>query len=271
MKIKTFSNTGLCDECQISQTDMSSPIAVDVLNTTPEKLLAEVNMKLSIVFTMQKTLEAMSEDISFYAEKYQELIEEKEKSDKKIKALEHKNVHLETSIKALEERVSYLEVREKGKNIEIYGLEEKQNENIENTVKVIASKLGIADGKICEAMRVGEEVKSDKKQRDSKPRPIIITMATRTARDKWLATRKTHKLTNSDILENGNKQRIYVNEDLTKHTRNLLWTAKSELKPTFKYIWVKNGKVLIKKDDPNDAKIKTIRTLSDINMYVVNK
>ena len=43
----------------------------------PEKLLAEVNEKLAIVFTMKKTLEAMSDDISFYAEKYQELIEDK--------------------------------------------------------------------------------------------------------------------------------------------------------------------------------------------------
>ncbi|KAF9787706.1 hypothetical protein SFRURICE_003191 [Spodoptera frugiperda] len=124
---------------------------------------------------------------------------------------------------------------------------------------------------IAEAMRVGVETKSESKQRENKPRPIVITLATRSERDKWLATRKSHQLTNDDIFANGNKQRIYINEDLTKYTRNLLWTAKNELKPKFKYIWVQNGRVLIKKDDPNDTKIRSIRTLSDINIYVENK
>lgn len=180
-------------------------------------------------------------------------------------------MNLETSNKALEERIAYLEVREKEKNVEIFGLEEQQNENLESTIEILASKLGITDGMICEVMRVGEESKAENKQREKKPRPIVITLATRTARNKWLATRKTHQLTNNDIFANGNKQRIYVNEDLTKYTRNLLWTAKNELKPTFKYIWVQNGRVLIKKDDPNDAKIRPIRTLSDISIHVVNK
>uniref|UniRef100_A0A2H1WRH6 SFRICE_041476 n=1 Tax=Spodoptera frugiperda TaxID=7108 RepID=A0A2H1WRH6_SPOFR len=271
VKIKAFNDSGLCDECQVSQIDRPSPIDIDMSHTTPEKLLAEVNQKLEIVFNMKKTLETMSDDISFYAEKYQQLIEEKEKSDKKIKALEHKNVHLETCNKALEERLAYLEVREKGRNIEICGLEEQKNENPADTVKTIASKLGVDSGMIAEAMRVGVETKSESKQRENKPRPIVITLATRSERDKWLATRKSHQLTNDDIFANGNKQRIYINEDLTKYTRNLLWTAKNELKPKFKYIWVQNGRVLIKKDDPNDTKIRSIRTLSDINIYVENK
>ncbi|CAH1286864.1 unnamed protein product [Chrysodeixis includens] len=113
--------TGKCDECQTTYT-CSSAIEVDIARTTPEKLLEEVNEKLAIVFVMKKTLESMSEDISFYAEKYQELIMEKEKTDKKIKSLENKNVHLETVNKALEERITYLEIREREKNVEIFGV-----------------------------------------------------------------------------------------------------------------------------------------------------
>ncbi|CAB3231282.1 unnamed protein product [Arctia plantaginis] len=101
--------TGKCDECQATNTCQSA-IEVDITRTTPEELLAEVNEKLAIVFVMKKTLEAMSEDISFCAEK---LIEEKEKTDKIIKTLENKNVYLETLNKALEERITYLEIRER--------------------------------------------------------------------------------------------------------------------------------------------------------------
>jgi hypothetical protein len=96
-------------------------------------------------------------------------------------------------------------------------------------------------------------------------------MATRAARDQWLAARKTIKLTNDDIFENANKDKIYINEDLTKHVRNLLWTAKNELRPTYKYIWVQGGKVLIRKDDPADAKIKVIRSLNDIDSLLKNE
>lgn len=278
VKIKAFTDTGLCDECQIMQAGQPS-IKLDLSKTTPEKLLAEVNEKLAIVFNMKKTLESMSEDISFYAEKYQELIEEKEKTDKKIKALEHKNSHLETVNKSLEERIAYLEIQDKERNVEVFGLEEKLNENLETTVKHLAEKLGVNAMKINEIKRVGEEKtraaarntnsgRSDSANVRNKPRPVIITLSSRAARDQWLLTRKTHQLTNDDIFANGNKQRIYINEDLTKYIRNILWTAKNELKPTYKYIWVQNGRVLIKKDDPNDTKIRSVRTLSDINMYL---
>lgn len=58
---------------------------------------------------MKEILKSMSEDISFYVEKYQEFIEEKEKTDKKVRALlEHKNFHLETLNKTLEERLFFL-------------------------------------------------------------------------------------------------------------------------------------------------------------------
>lgn len=271
-KIKAFSETGMCDECQISPA-VGSPITVDLSRVTPEKILAEVNEKLAIVFNMKKTLESMSNDISFYAEKYQELMEEKEKTDKKIKALEHKNVHLETSNKALEERITYLEIKEKERNVEIIGLEEEGKEKLDNTINVLANKLGMDTKTICEIKRVGEEKRNSaagEQQRKNKPRPVIVTMTTRNARDQWLATRKTVRLSNNDLFEHGNKDRIYINEDLTKNMRNLFWTAKIELKPLYKYIWTQAGKVLIKKDDPKDTKIRAIRTLSDIDKYANN-
>ncbi|KAJ8720531.1 hypothetical protein PYW08_005996 [Mythimna loreyi] len=115
------------------------------------------------------------------------------------------------------------------------------------------------------ASSVRSESADHKKHR---PRPVTITLSTRAARDQWLASRKTHQLTNDDVFANGNTHRIYVNEDLTKHMRNILWTAKNELKSTYKYIWIQNGRVLLRKDDPNDSKIRSIRTLSDINMYI---
>ncbi|KAI5647008.1 hypothetical protein NE865_01263 [Phthorimaea operculella] len=276
-KIKHFVESGLCEQCRKETNDDDShkstsdntPIIVDSAKVTPEKLLLEVNQKLEIVYKMKTTLETMAADISFYAEKYQQLIEEKKKSDKKIKSLEESKAHLEIKTKALEERISYLETCEKDKNIEICGMEEEKDENLEVKVKKLASKLGINTSHIFEYKRVGESKpnKGADEGRKDRVRPVVVVLATRAVRDQWLATRKTNQLTNDDVFSSGNKSRIYINEDLTKYTRNLLWTVKNELKTEYKYIWVQNGRVLIRKDDPNDNKIKVIRSLDDVGRY----
>ncbi|KAF9409718.1 hypothetical protein HW555_011008 [Spodoptera exigua] len=179
----------------------------------------------------------------------------REGKNRKIKSLEHKNLHLETLNKSLEERITYLEVREQQRNIEICGLEEKSNENLNETIKVLAGTLGLETSKICKFKRVGEETKNEAARntnsvrsdsanhKKNRPRPVTITLPTRAARNQWLATRKTHQLINDDVFANGNTHRIYVNEDLTKHMRNILWTAKNELKSSFKYIWIGYKKV----------------------------
>ncbi|XP_063363641.1 uncharacterized protein LOC134652394 [Cydia amplana] len=273
-KLKGFNETELCEDCQTPVKPQSS-INTDPSKITMEKVLREVNEKLAVVHKMEKTLDEMSNDISFYSAKYQELIEDRDKANNRIKALEHRNNHLETCNRALEERVTWLETKEKEKNVEIVGLEDKDDVILENVIQQLARKLGVDDGQIHEIQRVGVKPAAVKpatanKQNEGRssqprPRPVVITMATRAARDQWLAARKTIKLCNNDVFENGNKDFIYINEDLTKYTRNLLWTAKNELKPTYKYVWVKEGKVLIRKDDPADAKIRVVRSLNDID------
>ncbi|CAG9791317.1 unnamed protein product [Diatraea saccharalis] len=90
---------------------------------------------------MKNTLQTISEEISFYSEKYQELFEEKEKTDKKIKSLDYKSRQTGGNIKALEERIVFLENRDKSKNIEIIVLQEHENTGF--IIIKIATKLKI--------------------------------------------------------------------------------------------------------------------------------
>ncbi|VVD01230.1 unnamed protein product, partial [Leptidea sinapis] len=84
---------------------------------------------------------------------YQQLLEYKEESQKKIKALEQKNIYLEKCNKALEERVQDLEVKEKEKEIEIHRIEEKTNENTISVVQGVAKILNVSPDDIEDAMR----------------------------------------------------------------------------------------------------------------------
>lgn len=81
-----------------------------------------------------------------------------------------------------------------------------------------------------------------------------------------MVTKKKTILTNNDIYKNGNNDRIYINENLTKEKKDLLYITKQKMKTKFKYIWVQNAKILIRSE--GDGKIIHIKNENDINKYI---
>lgn len=224
-------------------------------------ILSEVNKKLDIIYNMEKKLDELTKAVDFYAEKYQRLSEAKECTENKIKALEQKNTYLEKCNKSLEIRVEELEEKENEKSIQIVGLEKKPGEDTQKLIGQLAKVLKTSIDKINHAMRVGVE-KPDLK----KPQPIIVNFLTKESRDAWIKCRKL-KITNSMVYGNQNNSPIYINEKLTQYKRNLLWTTKNQLKGIYKYIWVQNGNILIKKSEEH-KKIFTIRCDKDIERHI---
>lgn len=55
-------------------------------------------------------------------------------------------------------------------------------------------------------------------------------------------TRKEYSIDNSD-------QKIFINEDLNKDTSELFKQARNLHTSGFKYVWVKNGNIYVRKDD----------------------
>lgn len=90
----------------------------------------------------------------------------------------------------------------------------------------------------------------------------MVKFKNRTARDSWLAERKK-KLTNGDIYSDKNDQPIYINENLTKRTRELFKEVKYRLRKYYRYIWIKNSQILIK----NDEKTYNIKYEKEIKLY----
>lgn len=263
---KLLSNAGLCLCCAKDEgtpVSQGSRMNVDLEKTSPSAILGEVNNKLEILFSVKKTLDDLVEAVDFYAQKYEELVKAQQKMDQKMVALEQKNVYLEKYSAALEERISVLESKGKERNIEIVGLQSKEGENIKAVVEKLAKKINLNPINICEVMRVGvEKVDKENKQR---PRSVIVTLSSSAVRSEWLAKKK-ERFYNKDVYSGGDNTPIYFNEDLAKHTRQLLWYTKTELREIYKYIWVQNGKILARKDDSEkNKKIYVIRKEEDVN------
>ncbi|KAI5634400.1 phorbol esters/diacylglycerol binding domain (C1 domain) domain-containing protein [Phthorimaea operculella] len=245
---KLMDASNLCVQCQAVDKEAEDlKIKVDMSSATPQEVLVKVNEKLELLCNIQKTLRDLAKSVEFYAEQYQELKDHKEKMEKKVKALEDKNVNLEKSNKALEERINYLEIKEKEKNVEIYGLDWKEEEDIGKTVRKFAEKLSLNPASVVAISK--KRVSREKSSEKARPRPVIVSLATRAARDEWMAKKKS-RLTNNEIYNNGDSRPIYINEDVTRFIKQLFWTTKSELKSAFKYIWIQEGKILLRKEDP---------------------
>lgn len=265
-KLHQFQRSEKCEICSKSESSPKTEIPkinLDVNNSTAESLLSEVNNKLEIIYSMQKKIEELTDTVDFYAEQYQNMLSFKESAEKKMASLENKNTYLQKINGSLEERLTQLEQKEVEKNIEIIGIEEKDNENTCVIVEKIAEKFHLDKNNIAEIKRVGREKSGENRPR---PRPIIVTLRSKPARDEWIKQKKVF-LTNNDIFTNNNNTRIYINECLTKQMKQVFWNAKKLLKDKYAYIWVQNLKVLIKKDE--NTKIRNIRSDADIEKLLL--
>lgn len=270
--IKAFLQKEVCEFClkgENSPNPQASEIIVEPGKTSPEAILGEVNKKLEIIFKIEKRLEELTGLVDFYSEQYQAMTEFKQGAQKKISALENKNVYLEKCNKALEERILLLEQKDKDKNIELACLEKHANENLKAVVSKFAEKLNLQPNDIVEVKRVGAE-KPLPKNSDIplRPQPVIVTLRSKAARDQWIQQRRTRpRITNGCIYGNDSKQTIFINEDVTQYTRQLFWSARNQLKTICNYIWIQNAKILVRKSE-EEKKIYNIKNEDDIKILI---
>ncbi|KAJ2949730.1 hypothetical protein O0L34_g15662 [Tuta absoluta] len=238
------------------------------------KILKDIQKKVACIPSLKQQLEGICDSLNVLSDKYDTLIAEHEKSKSKITKLEkavttvsNKCVYLEKHNTALEQKLLEFEQASRNHNIEIVGIEQLPGENVKDIVIKIGNKLNVDCTDIEWARRSRVP-----KVGSTKPAPILVGFkATGTGtRDNWLAQRRNLLDTTSDVITGGSvKNKIYINEDLTKTTRALLWNTKKQLLGIFKYIWISNGKILVKKTD--GEKSICVRAESDIDDLIKTK
>ncbi|KAJ2939934.1 hypothetical protein O0L34_g6641 [Tuta absoluta] len=87
----------------------------------------------------------------------------------------------------------------------------------------------------------------------------------------WLAAARNKKIFAKDVIldldETVANDQIYVREAATPNQKKLLWQVKQSLKPTYKFIWFKDGRILVRKEE--NSKIFCIYTEGDITKLMV--
>lgn len=181
-----------------------------------------------------------------------------ENLSQKCKILENENTELK---KALNSQEQY----SRRNCIEVYGMPESKEENIFATVFQISRAIGVKldkeDIDACHRLR--------SQPRSKEPRPIIIKFVSRWKKDEIIQARRVRRtlsLQDIDASLKGTgegKKPIYINESLTKDNRILLSKCKEfKKKNNIKFLWTRNGKILMRKSD--NAQIYIIESVSNL-------
>lgn len=220
--------------------------------------------------------------IQFTSKQYEDFRDIMENMKSRIETLETKqeklqieNMELRKNLEEVkttqEDRIDFLENRSRICNIEIRNVPETQGEDVIQIVNEIGRVIGLpvpAEGDIQVAHRV------DQKNKERGKRPIIVHMASRYLRNKWLnqyknfnKTEQDVKLTAKMINKNLSNTQVYLNEHLTVKKKILLKDVKDLAKKSdIKYVWVKDSYILVKKD-ASDTHVKKINTRQEFQEY----
>lgn len=158
----------------------------------------------------------------------------------------------------LQSKVNMLENISRSHNLEIQSVPERKNENILGIVRSLFDKLSLqfSEDSVSFCSRVPKmNNKSDR------PRNIIVTLQSPRHRDLVLsAAHRYNKLHSKDMLNSldlgvsGEKTLIYIAEHLTPECKAIYAAArKFKKEKQYKYVWVKYGKVFLRKNDTSSA------------------
>nr|CAI5847328.1 unnamed protein product [Callosobruchus analis] len=173
------------------------------------------------------------------------------KEQKKVK--EHVK-ELEKKITILEKRLNKEEELGRRKNIVITDL--KDDKNASNNVKKVFSKLSEVDEDY--QISILPTVNVDKSV-------IVVQFKTEERRNRILVKKKTMFLDSENCGIDDKKSKIFMNEDLSRPTRELYKQGRELRQKEIQYVWCKNGQVYARKAE-GEQMVK-INSVADIEKF----
>lgn len=267
-KIKDINNVTQRRVKPSTSSVQSSPTTLDSLDPGMTQLIRN-EIRLAIREAITEEIERIKKELSCFEESImymnaqfdilQNTVFECKNETKKIKI---ENENLQATVKDLESKVLLLEQESYQSNIEIQCLPEYKQENLASTIQQIGKVISfpITEKDIQSCFRVRKQ-----DQKSKKPKAVICKLSNRLQRDNFLAAvlryNKSHsnEKLNTKLLGFGDSgSPIYISEHLTKTNRDLHAATRIKAKEKqYKYVWIRSGKIFIRKDDNSPARLIT--------------
>lgn len=179
----------------------------------------------------------------------------------KVEFLTKDNAEKDIVIGNLMQQVNVHDQYSRNKNIEIDNVEQIENEDVEAIVIEIAEKLGLE----VKPEEIDAVHRLPSRNVSRKVNKIIVQFTTRKKRDLFLQKRR-ELLRSCEVTGGNSNNRVYINENLSPFYKELLWRTKQQAKELgHKFVWFKNGHILVRKDEnaKQVRKIDTFKHLAD--------
>ena len=222
--------------------------------------------------TQKNKVIALEESVSFISDGFEKVKSENEKMKNQIEVLKVDKNKLAEKMLVLEEndkqsiiKLNKIENLMQGNNVEIQGVPASENENVEMVAMKVLKKVDPRlerhhMGKIRRLRTIEAISNQEKKEGKKMYNPILVTFKSREQKIKVMKEKK--KLYGADFSDI-KAERVYINENLTKSSRNLLYLARRfKEEKGWKYAWSSSGTILLRKDEK--SKVNVINSVEDI-------
>lgn len=251
-----------CDSCAKSRRQSMS------IESGPENPMT-YNDVFNLVSELRKDIKSIEESLGKSINScFEELQEAKDLITKQsaevtalvglVNQLSTENNELRNRVILLEDRMDDAEQYSRRDTIEIHGVPVEPNEQVLEVVKRVGKALdvNIEDTMVsaCHRLRT--------KDSSGKAPGIIVKMVRRMDADHILERRRVKRnLSTHDIgLTSRPALPVYVNESLSKGRRSLLNSAREKKdEKKYTYLWIRGGKILMRKADGTPVKIVKCR------------
>lgn len=200
-----------------------------------------------------------TETTDFLSSGQKDLQSKIEKQNGLIHDLEKENNYIKAQLTKVENKLSSVDDMSRSLNIEIQAVPENKNENLLALFNKLCGLIGanIDDTSIRACRRVAKMNTSS-----SRPRNILVTLASPRQRDLVLSAVHRYNKNHPTAMLNSTHLgmpttsacRIYVAEHLSPELKMLhAETRKMASNCNYKYVWVRFGKIYVRKDDSSGA------------------
>jgi predicted RNase H-like nuclease (RuvC/YqgF family) len=194
-------------------------------------------------------IEELAKKCEMYEEQIFSLITRFEKTETKLKECEKEN-------REMKRKINELEQASLDTTVEIEGLPLEEAVDGRPLVESLMKHVGCSEEVLKSIERV---IHRPWKQ----GRLTTVKFTTNTMKIEFLKLKKRK----GDVFPEQlgcqtSTRKIYVNEKLTSYNRHLLWLAKTTKGLGYKFVWTRQGRIFVRKDE--GSKIYTIRDAADI-------
>lgn len=192
--------------------------------------------------------DSLQKSMQFHSNEHEDVKKKLELHTKELKnlnTLKSELAEIKDHNRKLRSDLNAYEQRERLLNVEIVGIPEHKDENLNEIILRMGRQTDIEVTKedILHVNRV-----TAKSKIEGRPRNIVAKLRTRQLKDNIISQARKRRLSTKDLEIQGKPVPVYVNEHLTVFNKGLLKKTKDFAKvKEYQFVWTKNCKIHVRK------------------------